>query len=70
VSHHHPKWLVPIFDWGCTIWSMIDCREPAGPMWYSHDGDMEPQGMTLSDWLARWLHGELDPEGPDTGSIA
>lgn len=26
-----PAWLVRLLDWGCAIWSLVDCRDPAGP---------------------------------------
>jgi len=54
-----PKWLVWIFDWGCTIWSMVDCRDPAGPMWFNEEGEIAPQGITLAEWLDRWVKGKL-----------
>jgi hypothetical protein len=25
-------WLVWLLDWGCAIWSLVDCRDPVGPM--------------------------------------
>jgi hypothetical protein len=25
-----PAGLVPIYDWGCTIWSLVDFRDPVG----------------------------------------
>lgn len=46
-----PAGLVLIYDWGCTIWSLVDFRDPAGRMWCSHQGELWPQGITLGEWL-------------------
>ena len=27
-----PPCLVWLHDWGCAIWSLVDCRDPSGPM--------------------------------------
>jgi hypothetical protein len=27
------RWCLPLIDWGCAISTMIDCREPSGPLW-------------------------------------
>jgi hypothetical protein len=58
-------WLVPIFDWGCTIMSLIDCRDPDGRMWGWEEGQLIslPQRQTLTEWLALWLQGRLTPPG-------
>jgi hypothetical protein len=29
--HRQMLWL---YDWGCAIWSLVDCSSPEGPMWY------------------------------------
>lgn len=61
-----PPWLIGIFDWGCAIWSLVDCRDPAGPMW-SWDGNthmLREYDQSICDWLALWLECRLDlPEG-------
>jgi hypothetical protein len=63
-----PPWFVWIFDWGCTIWSMVDCRDPAGPMWFNEEGEQQPEGITFTEWLDRWVHCQLNiPGGPDAG---
>lgn len=63
----HPG-LVWLFDWGCQIWSVVDCRDPAGPIWgwdpdFDQDADSSalfPQNMTLHEWLAESLSGNLE----------
>lgn len=61
-----PRWLISIFDWGSAIWSLVDCRDPAGPMW-SWDGNthsLRQHDQSVCDWLGRWLECRLDmPEG-------
>ncbi|MEW2625747.1 SMI1/KNR4 family protein [Streptomyces sp. NPDC048106] len=47
-----PAGMVLLYDWGCTIWSMADFRDPSGPMWCTHQGDFWPQGITLAEWIA------------------
>ncbi|MFJ6012851.1 SMI1/KNR4 family protein [Streptomyces sp. NPDC092952] len=54
-----PAGLVPIYDWGCTIWSLVDFRDPAGPMWCTHEGEHWPQGISLSQWLTGTLTGTV-----------
>lgn len=62
----YPPWLISIFTWGCGIWSLVDCRDPAGQMW-SFDGNndtLRQHEQTISDWLALWLQCRLRmPEG-------
>ncbi|MGW0509085.1 SMI1/KNR4 family protein [Streptomyces olivaceoviridis] len=50
-----PAGLVPVYDWGCTIWSLVDFRDPTGPMWCTHEGDCWPQGINLAQWLAETM---------------
>jgi hypothetical protein len=54
-----PAGVVPIYDWGCTIWSLVDFRDPAGPMWCNHQGDFWPQGINLAQWLTETMAGAL-----------
>jgi hypothetical protein len=61
----YPLWLAGIFDRGCAIWSLIDCRDPAGPMW-SWDGNdhrLRQHDQTIADWLTLWL--ECRPNMPE-----
>jgi hypothetical protein len=63
----HPG-LVWLFDWGCLIWSVVDCRDPVGHMWgwdpnFDQDADFSalfPQNTTLQEWLAESLSGNLE----------
>jgi hypothetical protein len=55
-----PASLLPLCHWGCAIYSLIDCSDPAGPMWgwdpNPGPGGMEalfPQRLTMAQWLHR-----------------
>jgi hypothetical protein len=54
-----PAGLVPIYDWGCTIWSLVDFRDPVGPMWCNHQGECWPQGINLAQWLTETMASPL-----------
>jgi hypothetical protein len=65
-------WLVPLFDWGCTIMSLIDCRDADGRMWAWEEGELIslPHRQTLADWLGLWLLSRLTPpEGTGPGIV-
>lgn len=65
-------WLVPVFDWGCTIMSLIDYRDPDGPMcaWEEGQPISLPHRQTLTGWLSLWLQGRLTlPEGTGPGIL-
>ena len=51
-----------IYDWGCTIWSLVHFRDPAGAMWVNHEGECWPQGVNLAEWLTSTLAGTLTVE--------
>ncbi|TXJ85233.1 SMI1/KNR4 family protein [Streptomyces lavendulae] len=57
-----PAGLVLIYDWGCTIWSLVDFRDPAGVMWCNHEGECWSQGVNLAEWLMGTLAGTLTAE--------
>jgi hypothetical protein len=56
-----PDGLVPICDWGCAIWSCIDCVKPGfpivradpneGPVIFTHEG------LGFDDWIEAWADG-------------
>ncbi|MEU5563531.1 SMI1/KNR4 family protein [Micromonospora musae] len=61
-----PEGFVWLVDWGCNIWTLIDCRDSYGWVWgwdpsgsCCLDHALFPQHLTLADWLARWLDGTL-----------
>jgi hypothetical protein len=53
-----PKLLLPICDWGCAMWSCLDCRSDDGPIVTASNGDaFVNTGHTLRSWLSAWLSG-------------
>ncbi|MFI6737859.1 SMI1/KNR4 family protein [Nonomuraea sp. NPDC050451] len=63
--------MVWLFDWGCATWSLVDCTDPAGPMWAWDPGgepSLSPQNMTLAEWLAASLGGNLE-SAYETGGL-
>jgi hypothetical protein len=65
-----PEKLLPICDWGCAIWSCLDCRSDDGPIVTASNGEaFVSTGHTLGSWLAAWragvdLHEEMFEPGP------
>lgn len=66
-----PPGLLPICDWGCAVTSFIDCSGPQGMMWGWDPSSAAPQevaiyaeGLTLADWLIRWVDGTLRQPAP------
>jgi hypothetical protein len=59
-----PEQLLPICDWGCAIWSCLDCRSDEGPIVTASNGEpFVSTGYTLRSWLGAWLAGvDLDEE--------
>ncbi|WP_326655968.1 SMI1/KNR4 family protein [Streptomyces anthocyanicus] len=60
-----PPYFVWIYEWGCGIWSLIDCRDPSGPMWAWDPNDgienaAFSTGMNFTQWMTRALSGILD----------
>lgn len=80
----YPDWwflpyrLLPLCEWGCGIYSFIDCSDPHGPIWGwdpnpgpGGEQALFPEPLVLAEWLARWLAGTLTQpyliEDPVTG---
>jgi hypothetical protein len=74
LGEEHKAWpslspsLFPMCDWGCAILSFVDCADAEATMWgwdpnpAPHD-DLDKalfrEDVTLCQWLARWVSGEL-----------
>ena len=53
-----PARLLPICDWGCAVWSCLDCGAVDGAIVTSSNGEpFADTGHTLRSWLAAWLDG-------------
>jgi hypothetical protein len=70
-----PERLLPICDWGCAIWSCLDCRSADGPIVTASNGEpFANTGHTLRSWLEAWLagaelFGEMFEPGPTRTGI-
>ncbi|MGW3121536.1 SMI1/KNR4 family protein [Streptomyces sp. NPDC001107] len=58
-----PDGFVWLFEWGDAIWSLVDCRDPLGPMWGwdptdGPEGALFPTGQNLAEWLTDALAGK------------
>ncbi|WP_051450418.1 hypothetical protein [Actinospica robiniae] len=63
----HLNWCVPPIDWGCAIMTLVDGRNPAGPLW-----GWDPNGccldhalFPLDQTLAEMLEEALVSEYPE-----
>lgn len=56
-----PRWrqfLLPICEWGCAIWSCLDCRSGDGPIvTVAGEEPFVDTGHVLRSWLAAWIAG-------------
>jgi hypothetical protein len=70
-----PERLLPLCDWGCAIWSCLDCRSDDGPIvTSSNEEPLVSTGHTLRTWLSAWLAGvalfeEMFEPGPVRAGI-
>ncbi len=61
-----PPGMWAVCYWGCAIVSYVDCSAPGHPMWGfdpTTGRDRQsffPEGLTLAQWLQRWLDGSLN----------
>jgi hypothetical protein len=51
-----PEGLLPLWEWGCTIWSCLDARTTEGPI-VTHEGmtGQTETAYTLHSWLEAWV---------------
>ncbi len=55
-----PSGVTFFCDFGCAMWSLLDCRHPQGQMWWWEAGDRSKLNLTLPEWFAAWLAGDID----------
>lgn len=61
------RWCLPLVQWGCAIATMIDCRDPAGPLW-GWDPNLcclDHALFPLDQCLAQMLEESLDADYPE-----
>jgi hypothetical protein len=49
--------LLPFCEWGCNIFTCVDCKEPAYPIYLFEDGDVSSKHYTLQDFFEMWIGG-------------
>jgi hypothetical protein len=50
-----PRGVIFLCDYGCAMWTLIDCRHPDGRMWWWEEGERDKLTITLAQWLTAWL---------------
>ncbi len=53
---YEEQWL-PIIEWGCAQYSLIDCDDLSMVTYY--EGEFHPEDYSFETLLSRWLDGEL-----------
>jgi hypothetical protein len=63
--------LLPFCEYGCNIYSCVDCIDPDHPVYAVEDGEASPQHYTLDRFFELWLSAVnvLSPGPRDTESI-
>lgn len=46
--------LLPLWDWGCAMWSCLDGRSDEGALITSNQGEFTVTHFTLHSWLHAW----------------
>ncbi|MFM9578131.1 SMI1/KNR4 family protein [Streptomyces caniscabiei] len=70
-DENFPSCYIWLYEWGCGIWSLIDCRSPSGFMWAWDPNDgvdkaLFAVGMDFKEWMVCALEGRLEiPEKSD-----
>ena len=68
-----PDALLPFCEWGCNIFSCVDCKDEAAPVHWSEECVAYAEGYALADFLAMWIDGvsliDLNAGGRVTAEI-
>jgi hypothetical protein len=51
--------LLPFCDWGCAIYSCVDCTHQAHPVFTYEDVGVWPERYNLAGFFAMWLQGSV-----------
>jgi hypothetical protein len=49
--------LLPFCDWGCNIFSCVDCGDPLHHVFRSEECEAYPAGCTLEEFFKGWIEG-------------
>lgn len=51
--------LLPFCNWGCAIYSCVDCTDTAYPVFTHEDSGVWPEQYTLFEFFEMWLKGKV-----------
>jgi len=51
--------LLPFCNWGCAVYSCVDCTDPAYPILTYEDSGVWPERYSLSRFFEMWLQGNV-----------
>jgi len=58
-----PEKLLHICEWGCAIYSCVDCAQPECPVWLNDNNRSNCiyalEAPSLHEWFESWLAGEM-----------
>ena len=49
--------LLPFCEWGCNIFSCVDCQDSHYPIFLFEEGDVFPRNYSLQDFFKLWIEG-------------
>jgi hypothetical protein len=49
--------LLPFFEWGCNIFSCVDCSVPDHPVYLLEDGVVSPENYNIADFFRMLVEG-------------
>lgn len=52
--------LLPFCNWGCAIYSCVDCADSAYRIFTYEDSGVRPERYSLSEFFEQWLQGKVD----------
>lgn len=52
-----PEGVLFFCNFGCGMWTLLDCRHPQGQIWWAEEGQWHKLNLTLPEWLGAWLAG-------------
>jgi SMI1/KNR4 family protein SUKH-1 len=61
-----PAGVLFFCDFGCAMWSLLDCRHPPGQMWWWAEGNRDKLDLTLPGWFEAWLAGDINKTREDS----
>ncbi len=49
--------MLPFCEWGCNIFTCVDCIDPGSRIWVSRELQIEPQGYSIDEFFNYWMEG-------------